>query len=87
MPIAVQPTSDKGDASMPIIFTRVAIFKEGESFVSLCPELNVSSYGDTLSEAKLAIKEAIEAVQTHPTVGEYSRNVQTQSFSPRAFIR
>ncbi len=46
---------------MPTIVTRVAIFKEGESFVGLCSELNVSSFGDTIPEAKLAVKEAIEA--------------------------
>jgi predicted RNase H-like HicB family nuclease len=36
-------------------------FKEGEVYVSLCPELNVSSFGDTIDEAKASLKEAIEA--------------------------
>jgi|GEM_PF-429605 len=40
---------------------RIEIFKEGEEYVALSPELNVSSFGETIEEAKLAIKEAIEA--------------------------
>ena len=36
-------------------------FKEGEVYVSLCPELNVSSFGDTIDEAKASLKEAVEA--------------------------
>lgn len=59
--VVVITTSEKGETSVPTIVTRVAIFKEGESFVGLCPELNVSSFGDTIPEAKLAVKEAIEA--------------------------
>jgi len=39
---------------------RVEIFKEGGRYVSLCPELNVSSFGDTIEEAKKSIKEAVE---------------------------
>jgi len=42
-----------------IIF-RVEIFEEGGHYVSLCPELNVSSFGDTIEEAKKSIKEAVE---------------------------
>jgi len=40
---------------------RIEIFKEGEAYVALSPELNVSSFGGTIEEAKSAIKEAIEA--------------------------
>ena len=40
---------------------RIEIFKEGEEYVALSPELNVSSFGQTIEEVKLAIKEAIEA--------------------------
>ncbi|MHB8174549.1 MAG: type II toxin-antitoxin system HicB family antitoxin [Nitrospirota bacterium] len=35
------------------------IFKEEEQFVGLCPELNVSSFGDTPEEAEAATQEAI----------------------------
>ncbi len=40
---------------------RVEIFKEDDVYVALSPELNVSSFGETIYEAKKSIKEAIEA--------------------------
>jgi len=43
------------------ISTRIEIFKEGEVYVALSPELNVSSFGDTLQDARMSIQEAIEA--------------------------
>jgi len=35
------------------------IFKEGETFVSYCPELSVSSCGDTTDEARRRLLEAV----------------------------
>jgi predicted RNase H-like HicB family nuclease len=43
------------------ISVRITIFKEGDVYVALSPELNVSSFGDTIEDAKKSIKEAIEA--------------------------
>ena len=43
------------------IYVRIEIFKEGDVYVVLSPELNVSSFGDTIEDAKRSIKEAIEA--------------------------
>ena len=43
------------------IAVRIEIFKEGDSYVALSPELNVSSFGETVEEARKSIKEAIEA--------------------------
>ena len=39
---------------------RTEIFKEDDQYVALAPELNVSSFGDTEEEAKLALREAVE---------------------------
>lgn len=39
---------------------RIEIFKEGDQFVALCPELNVSSYDDTVEGLKRSIHEAVE---------------------------
>lgn len=39
---------------------RIEIFKEDDVYVALSPELNVSSFGETIFEAKESIKEAIE---------------------------
>lgn len=38
----------------------IVMVKEGEYFVVLCPSLNVSSYGHTQKEAKLAFDEALK---------------------------
>ena len=36
------------------------IEREGDSYVSLCPELDIASQGDTVQEARTNLKEAIE---------------------------
>ena len=36
------------------------IWREGEDFVSLCPELGVLSCGETLEEATAMLKEAVD---------------------------
>jgi len=43
------------------IFVRVEVFREGDAYVALSPELNVSSFGETIENAKKSIKEALEA--------------------------
>ena len=44
-----------------MVLTRIEIFKEGDVYVALSPELNVSSFGETVAAAKEAVQEAIEA--------------------------
>ncbi|AFZ54449.1 type II toxin-antitoxin system HicB family antitoxin [Cyanobacterium aponinum] len=36
------------------------IEKEGDGYVSLCPELDIVSQGDTIEEARNNLKEALE---------------------------
>ena len=45
---------------MKIIYTS-EIFKEEDLFVGLCPELNVSSFGETTEEAVSSLQEAVAA--------------------------
>ena len=41
--------------------TLIAILKqEGDGFVALCPELDIASQGNTLEEAKVNLREAVE---------------------------
>jgi predicted RNase H-like HicB family nuclease len=40
---------------------RSEIFREGDVYVGLCPELNVSSFGDSIDDAKSSLQEAVEA--------------------------
>lgn len=42
-----------------IVF-RAEVFKERDLYVALCPQLNVSSFGDTVDEAKESLLEAVE---------------------------
>jgi len=39
---------------------RSEIFREGDVYVGLCPELNVSSFGDSIDDAKSSLQEAVE---------------------------
>lgn len=39
---------------------RIEVFKEDDQYVALAPELNVSSFGSSQSEAKASLKEAVE---------------------------
>ncbi|MBN1218420.1 MAG: type II toxin-antitoxin system HicB family antitoxin [Anaerolineae bacterium] len=38
----------------------VIIEREGDGYVSLCPELDIASQGDTVEEARANLREAIE---------------------------
>jgi predicted RNase H-like HicB family nuclease len=38
----------------------VVIEREENQYVALCPELDISSQGDTVEEARLNLKEALE---------------------------
>ena len=40
---------------------RAEFFKEEDVYVGLCPELNVSSFGDSIEDAKYSLQEAVEA--------------------------
>lgn len=36
------------------------IYREGDGYVSLCPELDVASQGDTVEDASANLREAVE---------------------------
>jgi predicted RNase H-like HicB family nuclease len=40
---------------------RAEVFQEDDQWVGLCPDLDVSSFGDNPDEAKQSLKEAVEA--------------------------
>lgn len=39
----------------------VLVFQQGDYFVAYCPSVNLSSYGDTIDDAKVGFKEVMEA--------------------------
>ena len=46
-------------AQIDQIRIRADIFQEGDQYVALCPELNVSSFGDSPQEALRSLQEAV----------------------------
>ena len=46
---------------MTTINYRSEIFREGDQYVAQCPDLDVSSFGDTVDEARDSLQEAVEA--------------------------
>jgi predicted RNase H-like HicB family nuclease len=73
------------------IQVKVEIFQEDNLYVALCPELNVSSFGETIPEAKRSIQEALtaffeecEAMNTLEIVLEEAGFIkQNNSWQPR----
>ncbi len=43
------------------IRVKCEIFLEDDLYVGICPELNVSSFGETVEEAKKSLQEALSA--------------------------
>ncbi|WP_017295569.1 type II toxin-antitoxin system HicB family antitoxin [Geminocystis herdmanii] len=41
------------------IQVKCEIFQEDDLYVGICPELNVSSFGETIEEAKASLQEAL----------------------------
>ena len=44
----------------PLVELTAVIWKEGDEFVSLCPEVGISSCGSTLEEARAMLEEAVD---------------------------
>ena len=55
------------------------ITKEDDGFVSLCPEIDVASQGDTAEEAKLNLKEAVELFFECASPDEISKRLSSES--------
>jgi len=64
------------------ISVRVEIFKEGDAYVALSPELNVSSFGETVDEAKKSLKEAVGAfIEECAAMGTLEEVLEESGFS------
>ena len=66
-------------------FTAV-IEREGEGYVSLCPELDIASQGETVEQAKDNLKEAIGLFFEHASAKEISQRVHDEIFVTRLEI-
>jgi predicted RNase H-like HicB family nuclease len=66
------------------IVYRAEFFKEGDLYVSLAPELNVSSFGETLEDARLSLQEAVEAfAEACQTTGTFDEVMEELGFTKR----
>lgn len=60
-------------------FTAI-IEREDDMYVSLCPELDVTSQGDTVEEAKANLQEAIELLFEHASKEEMAIRLKGDVF-------
>jgi predicted RNase H-like HicB family nuclease len=56
------------------------IEREGDSYVSLCPELDIASQGNTIEEARLNLREAVELFFETADPAEIKRRRHTEVF-------
>jgi len=63
-------------------FTAI-IEREGDGYVSLCPELDIASQGDSVEEASANLKEAIELFFEHASESELRQRVHEEVFITR----
>ena len=57
--------------------------REGDMYVSLCPELDVASQGTTVEEATANLKEAVELFLECADAEEIKRRLHTEVFVTR----
>ncbi len=60
-------------------FTAI-IEREGNSYVALCPELDVASQGNNVEEAKQNLQEAIELLFEHASENEIKLRLKSDVF-------
>jgi predicted RNase H-like HicB family nuclease len=63
-------------------FTAI-IEREGEAFVSLCPELDIASQGDTVEQARNNLAEALELFFEHASESEIKERLHGEIFITR----
>ena len=56
------------------------IEREGDAFVSTCPELDVVSQGMTVEEARLNLVEAVEGFLEVASSSEVKRRLKTETY-------
>ena len=67
-------------------FTAI-IEREGNGYVSLCPELDIASQGDSIEEARNNLIEALELFFETADTSEVQRRLYTEVFVTRVEVR
>ena len=63
-------------------FTAI-IEREGDGYVSLCPELDIASQGSTIEEARKNLTEALELFFEHASESEIKERLHDEVFVTR----
>jgi predicted RNase H-like HicB family nuclease len=63
-------------------FTAI-IEREGDGYVSLCPELDIASQGNTIEEARNNLAEALELFLEHASESEIEERIHDEVFVTR----
>ena len=63
-------------------FTAI-IEREGDGYVSLCPELDIASQGSTVEEARHNLLEALELFFEHASKSEIKERLHNEVFITR----
>lgn len=66
------------------VLFKVEIYREGDLYVGICPELEVSSFGETPEEAKTSLHEAVEAfLEECEAMGTFDEVVEEAGFEKK----
>jgi len=60
-------------------FTAI-VQKDQDGWISLCPELDVASQGDSIEEAKANLREAVELFLETASRGEVEQRLRTETY-------
>ena len=72
--------------SAPRQFTAI-IEREDKGYVALCPELDIASQGNTVEEARLNLKEALELFFEAASTEEIRQRLHDEVFVTRVEVR
>jgi predicted RNase H-like HicB family nuclease len=70
---------DSGLTEVPLTLT-AAIEREGEGYVSMCPELDVASQGKTIEEARDNLRQALELFFESASPDEVKQRLRSEVF-------
>lgn len=66
------------------IIVRAEIFREGDVYMGLCPDLDVSSFGETMDEARASLREALEIFfEECENMGTLTEVLEEAGFAPQ----
>ncbi len=65
----------------------VVVQREGDGWVSWCPELDVASQGITVEEAKANLKEAVDLFLETASPSEVQQRLRTETYTGSLEVR